>query len=109
MRAAGVTPGLVVLPNTPVADLKPWLDRVGFVNPLGVNPVEKTGYEVTTPDRIRQLKSLRPGLIVQADGGVWEKTRDELVAAGADEWVGGYPIFSKNDYSEAVRALRDGA
>jgi ribulose-phosphate 3-epimerase len=109
IRAAGIAPGLVVLPNTPVTDLEPWLDGVNFVNPLGVNPVEKSGYDEATPDRIRQLKALRPDLVVQADGGVWEKTRDTLVEAGADELVGGYPIFSKNDYKVAVAELRDGA
>jgi ribulose-phosphate 3-epimerase len=109
LRAAGVSPGLVILPSTAVERLEPWLDRVDFVNPLGVNPVEKTGYDEATPDRIRQLKAAQPGLIVQADGGVWAKTRDALVDAGADELVGGYPIFSNKDYSEAVRELRQGS
>lgn len=109
IREAGVSPGLVILPNTPVEQLEPWLGSVDFVNPLGVNPVEKSGYDESTPDRIRQLKALMPGLTVQADGGVWEKTRDALVEAGADELVGGYPIFSNNDYKQAIEELRNGA
>jgi len=109
IREAGIRPGLVILPTTPVHELEPWLDLVDFVNPLGVNPVARTGYDEATPDRIRAIKALRPGLTVQADGGVWEKTRDALVRAGADELVGGYPIFSKNDYKLAVEALREGA
>jgi len=109
IREAGVAAGLVVLPSTPVTALEPWLGRVDFVNPLGVNPVEKTGYDEATPDRIRELKGLRGDLRVQADGGVWEKTRVALVAAGADELVGGYPIFSTNDYLQAVQDLRVGA
>ena len=113
IRAAGVAPGLVVLPSTPIAELAPWLDRVGFVNPLGVNPVARTGYDEATPDRIRELAGLRSAgghdFRIQADGGVWEKTRDALVAAGADELVGGYPIFSKNDYKVAIQELRNGA
>ncbi len=83
--------------------------QVEFVNPLGVDPVAKTGYDESTPDRIRQLKVMKPGLTTQADGGVWEKTRDALVEAGADELVGGYPIFSRNDYELAVEELRSGA
>jgi ribulose-phosphate 3-epimerase len=107
VRAAGVVAGLVILPSTPTSSLDPWLDRVDFVNPLGVNPVEKTGFEEATYDRIRELKAR--GVRVQADGGVWEQTRDGLVAAGADELVGGHPIFSKEDYSEAVNVLRNGS
>ena len=109
IRRAGIAPGLVILPTTRVEDLEPWLNAVEFVNPLGVDPVQKTGYDESTPDRIRQLKVMKPGLTIQADGGVWEKTRDALVEAGADELVGGYPIFSNNDYKLAVEALRNGA
>lgn len=108
IREAGLSPGLVLLPNTPVQALDPWIHQADFVNPLGVNPVDQTGYDEATPGRIRQLKSLRPDLTVQADGGVWAKTRDALVAAGAGELVGGYPIFSTNDYLKAVRELREG-
>ena len=109
IRGSGITPGLVVLPSTSIEQLAPWLDGVGFVNPLGVNPVEQTGFDETTFERIRQIKALKPDLRVQADGGVWEKTRDQLVAAGADELVGGYPIFSNIDYKKAVQELRTGA
>ena len=45
IREAGVSPGLVVLPDTPVAQLERWIGQVDFVNPLGVNPVAKTGYD----------------------------------------------------------------
>ena len=109
IEAAGITPGLVILPTTPVDHLDPWLELAGYVNPLGVNPVAKTGFDEATFDRIRHLKAARPDLVVQADGGVWEKTRDQLVEAGADELVGGYPIFSNSDYKQAVQQLRTGA
>lgn len=113
IRAAGVVPGLVILPDTPVAALDPWLGEVGLVNPLGVNPVAKTGYDAATPSRIQDLATRRTrgkhAFLIQADGGVWEKTRDDLVDAGADELVGGYPIFSNKDYKLAVEALQNGA
>jgi ribulose-phosphate 3-epimerase len=112
IKRAGLTPGLVILPGTAIEDLDPWLDQVGLINPLGVNPVEKTGFDETTYDRIKALKQRRTArnldFLIQADGGVWEKTRNELIDAGADELVGGFPIFSKNDYSVAVSELRNG-
>lgn len=112
IRAAGLVAGLVVLPDTPLARLDPWLDRVGLVNPLGVNPVARTGFDEATFERIGQLVRWREArgldFRIQADGGVWEKTRDRLVAAGTDELVGGYPIFSTDDYARAVQALREG-
>ncbi len=112
IRKAGVTPGLVILPSTAIESLIPWLDQVGVVNPLGVNPVEKTGFDEATYDRIEALKQHRTernlDFLIQADGGVWEKTRDRLVDSGADELVGGFPIFSTNDYLVAVNDLRNG-
>lgn len=112
IRDAGVVPGLVILPGTPVEAVEPWLDQIGLVNPLGVDPVARTGFDEATFDRIASLakRRARRGLQfrIQADGGVWEQTRARLVAAGADELVGGYPIFSSDDYAAAVRALREG-
>ena len=112
IKQAGLVPGLVILPSTAIEDLDPWLDQVDLVNPLGVNPVEKTGFDEATYDRIKALKQRRTArdldFRIQADGGVWEKTRHQLVAAGADELVGGFPIFSKKNYLVAVNELRNG-
>jgi ribulose-phosphate 3-epimerase len=112
VRSAGLAAGLVVLPGTPLESLDPWLGWVDQVNPLGVDPVARTGFDERTCSRIadlvtrREVRGLR--FRIQADGGVWEKTRDALVRAGADELVGGYPIFSTNDYIKAVEELRHG-
>jgi ribulose-phosphate 3-epimerase len=112
IKRSGLIPGLVILPSTRIEELDPWLDQVGLINPLGVNPVEKTGFDEATYDRIEALKQRRTArnldFLIQADGGVWEKTRSELIEAGADELVGGFPIFSKNDYSVGVDELRNG-
>jgi len=112
MHDLGVTPGIVVFPGTPLDELHGLLPRIGLVNPLGVDPRHKLGFQDNTYERIGRLCALREELglsfVVQADGGVWEKTRDGLVEAGADELVGGYPIFSSGDYATAIRQLRLG-
>lgn len=112
IRAAGVKAGLVVLPGTPLEQLGPWLDAVDLVNPLGVDPTRGTGFDESTFARVQALVRQRTeggfAFVVQGDGGVWEKTRDDFVRAGAEELVGGYPIFSSDDYAAAVEALRHG-
>ena len=111
IRDAGLGAGLVILPDTPIESLDLWLDEIDFVNPLGVNPVAGTGFDEATYDRIQALVQRRDqrnlDFRIQADGGVWEKTREQLARSGADEMVGGYPIFSSEDYGEAVQALRE--
>jgi ribulose-phosphate 3-epimerase len=112
IRDAGARPGLVCLPSTRLQVLRDLLERVALINPLGVDPTRGLGFQDDTYARIETLRSWRErdGLdfLIQADGGVWEKTREGLVAAGADELVGGYPIFSAQDYGAAVARLRHG-
>ncbi len=112
IEEGGAVPGLAILPSTPVRALEAWLGRVGVVNPLGVNPRERTPFDPATYARIGELVALRRrggwSYAIEADGGVWSRTRDALVDAGADELVGGYPIFSAEDYGVAVRELREG-
>jgi len=113
IRAHDVEPGLVLLPSTPITDVFDYLGEVAVVNPLGVDPTQGLGFQDSTYGRIAALveERERRGLdfVVQADGGVWAKTRNGLVDAGADELVGGYPIFSHDDYAAAVHELRAGA
>ena len=113
IRQAGARPGLVLLPGTPVEDAFELFGEFELVNPLGVDPTRGLGFQTSTFERIAALvaERARRGLdfVVQADGGVWEKTRDDLEKSGADELVGGFPIFSQDDYAVAVEALRTGA
>lgn len=112
LRGLEVKPGLVVLPSTPIEDLLPLLEEVDVVNPLGVDPTCGLGFQESTYARIGVLAAFKVkhslDVRIQADGGVWAKTRDGLVAAGAEELVGGYPIFSQPDYAIAIAALRTG-
>jgi ribulose-phosphate 3-epimerase len=109
---SGVVPGLALLPSTPIGAAAPWLELVGLVNPLAVDPHAGTGFDARTFDRIAELHELRAqsgrNFVIQGDGGVWSKTRDEFVRSGVDELVGGHPIFSSDDYAVAIGALRDG-
>lgn len=112
LHGLGVVPGLVVFPGTPLSELEAFLPSIGLVNPLGVDPRHGLGFQESSYARIGELCAMRDAkglsFVVQADGGVWEKTRDGLVEAGADELVGGYPIFSSDDYAAAIDELRSG-
>lgn len=112
LRELGVQPGVVLLPSTPLDAVLPLLASIEVVNPLGVDPTRGLGFQDDTYARIARLAAHKRehGLTVriQADGGVWAKTRDGLVEAGAEELVGGFPIFSQPDYAVAVAALRNG-
>lgn len=112
LRGLEVQPGIVILPSTAVDAVLPLLEEVAVVNPLGVDPTQGIGFQDSTYARIGALAEFKSkhalSVNIQADGGVWAKTREGLVEAGADELVGGFPIFSQPDYAVAIEALRNG-
>lgn len=116
IRELGCRAGVACFPATPIESLGDHLARVDLVNPLGVDPRAATGsagFQEATFQRLRWLARektrLSAQVVVQADGGVWAKTRAGLAEAGAEELVGGYPIFSAADRAAAVRTLRLGS
>jgi ribulose-phosphate 3-epimerase len=56
--------------------------------------------------KIRQLKELRPELLVQVDGGINAETAKLCREAGADILVAGSYIFKAVDKQKAVESLR---
>jgi ribulose-phosphate 3-epimerase len=46
---------------------------------------------------------------IEVDGGIAPDTVPRVVSAGATVLVAGTAVFSKPDYAQAIRALRDAA
>jgi ribulose-phosphate 3-epimerase len=115
IRALGCRPGVACFPPTRIETLGRHLAEADLVNPLGVDPRAPAGgtaFQEATYQRLRWLAAERArlgaGCVLQGDGGVGEQTRDGLVEAGAQELVGGYPIFAAADRAGAIESLRRG-
>jgi ribulose-phosphate 3-epimerase len=79
---------------------------------MGVNPgFGGQAFIPGTLDKVRRLRRLitDKGLqtLIEVDGGVSAKTIAGIAAAGADVFVAGSAIFGSNDYSAAIRSLRE--
>ena len=108
----GVVPGLVIKPKTPASAVFPYLDRVGMVLVMTVEP--GFGGQSFMADMMPKLVELRAecarrglDVLLEVDGGISEKTVFAAAEAGADICVSGTGIFKAKDASQAITILRN--
>ncbi|MEK7460361.1 MAG: hypothetical protein AAB628_02325 [Patescibacteria group bacterium] len=101
--------GLAINTTTPLSALEPYLDRVDFVQCMGI---EKIGFQGEAFDErvlghVRSIRTLRPDMPISIDGAVSMKTAETLVEAGATRLVAGSAILKSGDVSLAVLEMRN--
>jgi len=111
IRGCGVVPGLVLKPATGVETVYPYLDKIGMVLVMTVEP--GFGGQSFMSDMLPKIAALREridllGLDVdiQVDGGISRETISRAARAGANVFVAGSALFSQSDYAAGIRELR---
>jgi len=101
--------GISIKPDTAVEEILEVLDEVDLVLVMSVYP----GFsgQKFIPDvipKIKKLKNLKKekNFLIQVDGGVDVENIKELFEAGADVFVAGSAIFSKQDRLKAINELK---
>ena len=112
IRNAGCKAGLVFNPATRLDALKYVLDKIDMVLLMSVNPgFGGQSFIPMTLDKLREARSLidESGLDIrlEVDGGVGPTNIRQAAEAGADTFVAGSAIFSKPDYAEVIKTMRD--
>ena len=112
IRNAGCKAGLVFNPATRLDALKYVLDKIDMVLLMAVNPgFGGQSFIPMTLDKLREARSLidESGLDIrlEVDGGVSPANIRQAAEAGADTFVAGSAIFSKPDYAEVIKTMRD--
>jgi len=112
IMAAGVRPGVVLNPSTPLDTIEWVLEYVEFVLIMSVNP--GFGGQTFIPGSLEKIKVLRQmiqsrGLstLIQIDGGVNQENIDRVARAGADCFVAGSAIFGTDNYKQTIDSLRE--
>ncbi|MDQ6743115.1 MAG: ribulose-phosphate 3-epimerase [Candidatus Dormibacteraeota bacterium] len=99
---AGCKAGLVLNPATPVEALSEIWRYVSMINVMTVEPgFGGQRFIASSPEKIRRVCALAPGLDVEVDGGIDRESAPRVVAAGARLLVAGSSVFS---YPEGVAA-----
>ena len=100
----GVKSAVAINPATSLESIKYVLDIVDMVLVMSVNP--GFGGQSLIPyclDKIRELRSMKPELDIQIDGGVKLENILDAKAAGANIFVVGSAIFGKPDPESVCR------
>lgn len=107
IRAAGCLAGLAINPGTPLESVAPLLERVDYVNCMGVNPgFSGQSFIPETLGRLAALRDLLPDRVaLQVDGGIGPANAADARAYGADLVVSASAIFGADDPVAAYRDL----
>lgn len=106
IKNSGVMVGIAIDIDTDINVLTPIMKYVDIVVVLCVK-VGKGGQEFNK-SAIKKIKTLRseyPDILIEADGGINDKSAPAVVRAGADILVSGHYIYS-NDTFEAIQTLK---
>jgi len=111
VRAGGSVPALSLKPKTPAEAVFPYLDRLGMVLVMTVEP--GFGGQSFMEDMMPKVAAIRReadrrglNLDIQVDGGISEKTIAAAAKAGANIFVAGSAVFGATDAAAMIASLR---
>jgi ribulose-phosphate 3-epimerase len=108
IKEAGMKVGISIKPNTPVDSIIPYLDDVYTILVMTVEP--GFGGQAFMPEmmvKVEKLRSLKPNLNIEVDGGLNSETIDIAAKAGANVIVSGSGVFGQSGkYKENIEKLR---
>ena len=106
--------GVSLKPNTPVADIVPFLDQVDLVLVMSVEPgFGGQGYMDGSTERVKEIKELlmerglQNKVQIEVDGGIKLHNAKEVMDAGADILVAGSEVFRAEDPVGVMRSFYD--
>lgn len=110
IKAAGMKAGVTLNPATPVCLLRDIIRELDLVLLMSVNP--GFGGQKFIPQTLNKVRELRTLIketdshaLIEVDGGVNDKTGEQLRDAGADILVAGNYVFKADNPLEAIHKL----
>lgn len=107
LKGLNIKVGVALNPDNPLSMIDVLLDDVDMVLLMTVFP--GFGGQKFMPSvlaKIKELRSLKPTLDIQVDGGITDKTANQVVRAGANILVAGSFIFGHSNRDHAIELLR---
>jgi len=99
--------GLAINPSTPLDAILPHIEKIDFVQCMGIAKIGYQGQEFDERvlEHINTLRIKYPNMPISVDGGVNQETAGLLKQAGATRLVAGSAIFGAPDAEEAIAQL----
>ena len=111
IRELGCAAGAAVNPSTPLAAVGEVMTELDLLLVMSVNPgFGGQQFIPASVDKVRRARAMLDeagsSAWLQVDGGIGRETIGEVYEAGADAFVAGNAIFSTDDASAEIEALR---
>lgn len=106
IKSYGKKVGVALNPATPIETLKHVVKEIDMILIMSVNP--GFGGQAFIPEvlsKIEELRKLYPEMDIEVDGGVNDKTVEDIKEAGANILVAGSYLFSGN-YKEKIELMK---
>jgi ribulose-phosphate 3-epimerase len=113
IKELGVQVGVALNPATPISMIEPIITELDYILLMTVNP--GFGGQAFIPLVLPKIENLHRLLIdyklehvkIQVDGGIDEKTAQQVVKAGANVLVAGSAIFGQKNRTLAIQKIRN--
>lgn len=99
--------GLAIGTDTPNETLYPFIDRIDFIQCMGIAKIGYQGQEFDERvlEKIKDFREKYPNITIAVDGSVNLKTAPALVKAGADKLISGSAILESDDIPSVIYDL----
>lgn len=106
-HAHGYTLGIALTNDVPLEELKPYIDKIDFVQIMGIKHVGSQGqpFDERVLITARVLREQYPDLVIAVDGSVNETTIVKLKEAGVNRFAPGSAIAKQIDPKSAYLKL----
>jgi len=99
--------GFVLNPETSVKKIEKYIDDIDQVLVMTVKPgFYGSPFLPDMVEKITKLRELKPGLDIEVDGGITDKTIGLVDRAGANMFVSGSYIVKSNNVEQSVNKLK---
>lgn len=101
--------GLAINTTTALSVLEPYLDRIDFVQCMGIARIGFQGepFDERVLEKVRTLRAQKPEMPISIDGSVNFETARSLVDAGATRLVSGSAILEADDFVGAITKMEN--
>jgi len=107
IRTLGKQVGVAINPHTSTFELKEIIQDIDLVVVMGVEPgFSGQAFQYDVLEKIKEVKKLRPDVLVEVDGGVNDSNAKDIVEAGADILAAASFLWKAPDLAEAIGQLQ---
>ena len=108
IKDRGLKTGVAINPDTHERTVEKLLESIDILLVMTVYPgFSGQAFKKYVCEKIRKLREIAPeNLDIEVDGGIKSETISDASSAGANVFAAATSIFGKDDYKEAIEALR---